>query len=184
MELLSILLPIIAFVALAAGLVVVFRGSTRIAARTREINQFRAGLKDIAARADRILETATGRIDDVRHQLAGAEVIAPTVTDASEALERFGHEARALRGPRRARAIRDGLVAEIERAGRALSMVEHGANVLAASRRGSRDLEAQTSIKRGYLNLIHAREAIARQAVRADELTPDDAVPDRPSFSA
>lgn len=184
MELLSILLPIMAFIALAAGLVVVFRGTTRIAARTREINQFRAGLKDVAGRVDRILEIATGRIDDVRHQLAGAEIIAPTVSDASEALERFGDEARALRGPRRARAIRDDLIAEIERAGRALGMVEHGANVLASSRRGSRDLEAQTSIKRGYLNLIHAREAIARQALRADELTADDAVPERSSFRA
>ena len=33
-------------------------------------------------------------------------------------------------------------------------------------RRGPRELEAQTSIKRGYLNLIHAREAIARNAAR------------------
>jgi hypothetical protein len=53
-------------------------------------------------------------------------------------------------------------------------MVEHGANMLAASRRGSRQLEAQTSIKRGYLNLIHAREAIARQAIRADDLRIDE----------
>ena len=30
--------------------------------------------------------------------------------------------------------------------------------------------EAQTSIKRGYLNLIHAREAIARHAARAEDL--------------
>ena len=36
-------------------------------------------------------------------------------------------------------------------------------------RRGPRELEAQTSIKRGYLNLIHAREAIARNAVLAQE---------------
>ena len=41
-------------------------------------------------------------------------------------------------------------------------MVEHGATILASVRRGQRELEAQTSIKRGYLNLIHAREAIAR----------------------
>ena len=27
-----------------------------------------------------------------------------------------------------------------------------------------RELEAQTAIKRGYLNLLHAREAIARHA--------------------
>ena len=38
------------------------------------------------------------------------------------------------------------------------------------ARRGPRELEAQTSIKRGYLNLIHAREAIARYALEAQDL--------------
>ena len=57
-------------------------------------------------------------------------------------------------------------MAELERAERALAMVDHGATILAQVRRRGRELEAQTSIKRGYLNLIHAREAIARHAAR------------------
>jgi hypothetical protein len=173
-EFVAVLLPVIAFIALAAGLIVVFRGTTRIAARTRELHQFRGGVRDLAARVDASLESATGRIDAVRHNQAGPEVISETVVDASEALERYGEEARALKGPRRAQMIRDDFVAELERAARALGMVEHGANMLAASRRGSRELEAQTSIKRGYLNLIHAREAIARHAVRAEDLRADE----------
>jgi hypothetical protein len=173
-ELAAVLLPVMAFIALAAGLVVVFRGTSRIAARTREIHQFRGGVKDIAARVDAQIETAAGRIDAVRHNQAGPELINQTVVDATEALERYGEEARALKGPRRTQSIRDDLVAELERASRALGMVEHGANMLASSRRGSRELEAQTSIKRGYLNLIHAREAIARQALRADDLPIDE----------
>lgn len=174
MELAVVLLPVMAFIALAAGLIVVFRGTTRIAARTRELQRFRGAVKDLAARVDESLESAAARIDAVRHQQAGPETISQTVQDASEALERYGGEARALRGPRRAQAIRDDFVAEIERAGRALDMVEHGANMLAASRRGSRELEAQTSIKRGYLNLIHAREAVARHALLAEQLRIDE----------
>ena len=174
MELVAIVLPVMAFIALAAGLIVVFRGTTRIAGRARELHQFRGGVRDLAARVDAALESATGRIDAVRHNQAGPEVINQTVVDASEALERYGEEARALKGPRRAQVIRDDFVAELERAARALDMVEHGANMLAASRRGSRELEAQTSIKRGYLNLIHAREAIARHAIRADDLRTDE----------
>jgi hypothetical protein len=174
MELAAVLLPVMAFIALAAGLLVVFRGTSRIAARTREIHQFRGGLKDLATRVDAQIEAAASRIDAVRHHQAGPELINQTVIDAAEALERYGEEARALRGPRRAQSIRDDLVAELERARRALGMVEHGTNMLAASRRGSRQLEAQTSIKRGYLNLIHAREAIARQAIRADDLRIDE----------
>ena len=55
-------------------------------------------------------------------------------------------------------------MAELERAGRALEMVSHGCELLAASRSGYHELEAQTAVKRGYLNALHAREAIARHA--------------------
>jgi hypothetical protein len=182
MELAAILLPVMAFVALAAGLIVVFRGTARIAARTRELHQFSGGVKDLANRVDASLDSAATRIDAVRHHQAGPEMIGQAVVDVSEQLERYEDEARALRGPRRAQAIRDDLVAELERATRALGMVEHGANMLASSRRGSRDLEAQTSIKRGYLNLIHAREAIARHALRAEDLRADEKPPERTGF--
>jgi hypothetical protein len=37
-----------------------------------------------------------------------------------------------------------------------------------------RELEAETSIKRGYLNLLHAREAIARHALAAAKLPDAD----------
>lgn len=182
LDLAVVLLPVMAFIALAAGLIVVFRGTTRIAARTRELQRFRSGVKDLAGRVDASLELAASRIDAVRHQQAGPETINQTVQDATEALEGYGDEARALRGPRRAQAIRDDFVAEIERAGRALGMVEHGANMLAASRRGSRELEAQTSIKRGYLNLIHAREAVARHASLAEELAIEEPPSERTRF--
>lgn len=182
LELAVVLLPVMGFIALAAGLIVVFRSTSRIAARTREIQRFRGAVKDLATRVDASLESAATRIDAVRHQQAGPETIGEAVTDTTEALERLGDEARALRGPRRAQAIRDDFIAEIERASRALGMVEHGVNMLAASRRGSRELEGQTSIKRGYLNLIHAREAVARHAVLADELKIEEPVSERTRF--
>jgi hypothetical protein len=49
-------------------------------------------------------------------------------------------------------------------------MVGHGSKILAQARRRGRELEAQTSVKRGYLNLVHAREAIVRHAAAAEEL--------------
>jgi hypothetical protein len=183
-EQLVILLPIMAFIALAAGLVVVFRGSGRIAARTRELQQFKAAIKDLSFRADTLLAAAASQIDAVRHQQAGPDAINQVVSDATETLQRYGEEARGWSGPRRAQIIRDDLVSELDRAIRALGMVEHGADMLTSARRGARDLEAQTSIKRGYLNLIHAREAIARQAVRAEDLAVDEARPGQSGFPA
>ena len=173
---LTVLLPILAFVALAAGLVIVSRRTDRIVARTREVGEFRAAVADLVARIDVSLEGATGRIDAVRHHVLPPAALGDTLTAATDAVERYLDEARALTPPPRAFVIRSAIVNDLERAGRALSMADHGATLLISARRGSRELEGQTSIKRGYLNLLHAREALARHAALADDLetTSDD----------
>lgn len=171
---LTFLLPIAAFIALAAGLAVVLRGTGRIVARTRELEHFKGAVRDLAARVDFSLGGAAGQIDAVRRRQVGPETITETVAAAMDAVERYAVEARGLRGPKTARQIQGDLVAELERAERALGMVEHGTSILAAARRGTRELEAQTAIKRGYLNLLHAREAIARHALDAQNLEADD----------
>lgn len=167
MEQIAILLPIVAFIALAAGLAVVLRGTGRIVARTREVELFRGAVKDLAARVDGSLGGAVGQIDAVRRRQVGPDTIAETLDAALDAVARYTDEAKALRGPRKAQRIRSDLVAELERAWRALEMVEHGRSIMVNARRGPRELEAQTSIKRGYLNLIHAREAFAKHALGA-----------------
>jgi hypothetical protein len=162
-----ILLPLVAFVALAAGTAIVLRRAGRIVAKTREVEGFRSAVKDLAGRVDTSLDGATSRIDAVRRGQVGADTIGETITAATDAVERYTEEARALGGPPAAAEIRDDIVAELERAARALAMVDHGATILAQVRRRGRELEAQTAIKRGYLNLLHAREAIDRHAARA-----------------
>jgi hypothetical protein len=44
-----------------------------------------------------------------------------------------------------------------------------------------RDLEAQTSLKRGALNLRHARDAFAERARAVADLRPADMVPGTPA---
>ena len=167
---LAILLPLVGFVALAALTVIVLRRAGRIVARTREVETFRSSVIDLAGRIDTSLDGATTRIDAVRRGQVGADTIGPTIEAATEAVGKYVDEAKALDGPTEAIEIRDDIVAELERAGRALDMVEHGASILAQVRRRGRELEAQTAIKRGYLNLLHAREAIDRHAMRVRDL--------------
>ena len=169
----AILLPIAAFIALAAGLAFVFRGTGRIVARARELETFRAGVNDLTARVDASLGGAVGQIDAVRRRQVDPGAIMETLVAATDAMERYSAEAKGLRGPRKAQGIRSELVAELERAQRALGMVEHGTSIMVAVPRGPRELEAQTSIKRGYLNLIHARASIARCALEAREFVSD-----------
>ncbi len=171
---LAVLLPIAAFIALAAGLAVVLRGTGRIVKRTRELEHFRGSVRDLAARVDASLGAAAGQIDAVRRRQIGPETIGETIIAATDAVEHYADEAKALRGPRKAQGIRSDLVGELERAHRALEMVEHGTSIMLTARRGPRELEAQTAIKRGYLNLIHAREAFARRALEAQDLELDE----------
>jgi hypothetical protein len=167
---LTVLLPVAAFAALAFGVLVILRRAGRIVARTREVEHFRSAVGDLATRIDQSLEGAVGRIDAVRRGQLAADAIPPTIEAATDAVSRYVDEARSLKAPTAGEPIRDAMVEELERAGRALAMVEHGAKILAQARRRGRELEAQTSVKRGYLNLVHAREAIVRHAAAAEEL--------------
>jgi hypothetical protein len=167
---LTVLLPIAAFVALAIGVVIVLRRAGRIVARTREIEGFRSAVRDLTTRIDQSLEGAVGRIDAVRRGQLGADTIGATIEAATDAVNRYAEEARALKGPKSAAPIREALVEDLERAERALAMVDHGAKILSVSRPRGHELEGQTSIKRGYLNLVHAREAIVRHAAEAEDL--------------
>jgi len=178
----TVLLPVSAFLALAIGVAIVLRRAGRIVARTREIEGFRSAMRDLTTRIDQSLEGAGGRIDAVRRGQLGADTIGPTIEAATDAVTRYTDEARGLKGPSVAAEIRDAIVEDLERAERALGMVGHGAAILAQVRRRGRELEAQTSIKRGYLNLIHAREAIVRHAAAVEELElpPLDAPPPKP----
>lgn len=170
MEALANLLPVAAFIALAAGLIVVFRRTDTIARHSREIETFKTAVRDLTVRIETSLEGATSRIDAVRRQQVGAETMGPTIEAATDAVERYRTEVLALRGPAPTTAIRDALVADLDRAARALQMADHGAAMLSQGRRRGRELEAQTSLKRGYLNLMHTREALERHAAEAAAL--------------
>jgi hypothetical protein len=167
-----LLLPLAAFIALAAASVIILRRAGRLIANTREIQGFRSTVRDLDERIGLSLDGAAQRIDAVRRQQLPADGLGDTVGATRDAVTRYAEEARALKGPPEAAAIARDIVSDLDRAKRAIDMVEHGATILASVRRGGRELEAQTSIKRGYLNLIHAREAIARHAARAEVLEP------------
>ncbi len=170
----AVVLPLVAFVVLAVVFILFLRRAGRLGAATRDVERFRRQVKDLAARVEVSLAEMSGRIDAVRRGSVAAAALADDLTASLDAVERYAEEGRGLRAPQDGDAIRDAIVAELERARRALEMVEHGCTIQATVRAGSRGLEAQTAIKRGYLNLLHAREAIARYAQEAATLVPID----------
>ncbi len=169
-----LVLPLLAFVILLALFVLVLRRAGRFIAATRDVERFRREVRDVSARIEASLAEICARIDAVRRGSLGADMIADDIGASLDAVARYADEARKVHPPADGRAIRDEIVAELERSARALEMIEHGRAIQASARSGGREIEAQTSIKRGYLNVLHAREAIAHQAALAGRLSATD----------
>jgi hypothetical protein len=170
-----LVLPLIAFFLLAALFALVLRRAGRFLAATRDVERFRRQVDDLARRVESSLGDVSARVDAVRRGQLGADQIGDDVAVSIEAAAKYADEARGFHPPADGRRIRDEIVAEIERAGRALEMIEHGRSIQASARSGGREIEAQTAIKRGYLNVLHAREAIIHQAKAARDLSATDA---------
>lgn len=164
------LLALVAFVALLLAILVFLRRAGELIAASREREAFRRQAADLVARVGTSLDGVAARIDAVRRNTIAADAIGDNIAAASEAVRRYADEARAMRGGPTTAEVRAALVVELERAARALQMVDHGCSILASARAGTRNLEAQTSIKRGYLNVLHARAAVARHGIRAEEI--------------
>lgn len=160
----AIIVPLVAFLVMAVLFALVLRRTGQVIADTRDADHFRRAVDDLATRMDVSLGGVIERIDGVRRRQLGPDTIADNLAAALDAVGRYLSEARSMRAPSAAKDLRDGLEAEIERADRALRMVEHGCSILKTSRGFGRDIEGETAVKRGYLNLLHAREAILEYA--------------------
>ncbi len=74
-------------------------------------------------------------------------------------------EADALVPPAAIAAFGARIAEEIDRASRAVESVQHGCVLLGVVGGRQMELEGETAVKRGYLNLVHAREALASLAI-------------------
>jgi hypothetical protein len=167
---------LVAFLFVAILVALAARRTGSILSRTREAEGFRGEVDDLAHRVEQSLGDVSVLIDGVRRRDSEPETITPSLAAARDAVERYTDEARALAAPAIAIPHRDAIIFELERAGRALELVEHGCVLYGSGRRLERGTEADTAVKRGYLNLIHARESIAEHAkvaiIRAEDASP------------
>jgi hypothetical protein len=153
------------FVALVAAFLYVLRRAAGVVAVTREDDTFR---RDAAALADRTATTiAAGgqRIDRVRRRQDSPTSLDEVLPGLLEALATHKVEHEALAPPAALAPFRDRLGEEIDRAARAVETVQHGCALLGITAGRPREMEGETSVKRGYLNLLHAREAMITLAV-------------------
>ena len=161
----DVLLPLVIFFALGMPILLLLWRLFVVGGELRRDAQLGRTAVDIARRADRSLAELSLLVDDLRRRRAGPEASAASLHACAEALRRYAVEAEAV--DRRGRYPEGtGLRAEVERAIRAVDLVEHG-RVRMLDPHAEGISEGETEIKRGYLNLLHASESIR---ARADEI--------------
>lgn len=161
------------FAGMAILFVLVIRQMSALIARTRDLERFQRTAVQLDRRFGDATDPLVARLDELRRRAGDPQALATELPGASEALRAAVRDARALRPPRILADRAAGLVRELERAVRATELVEHGLDALLAAR-GNRELEAQVSLKRGGLNLRHARGAFSQIVAEISAIDPAD----------
>lgn len=151
---------LVLLVALAVAFVLTLRRMSLLIGRTRELERFQRQARNLDRRFADAANPLVAQLDEIRRRAGDAPALAAALPEVSDALRAAAAEARGLRPPDALSDRASGLVRELDRAVRATELVEHGLGALLTTR-GYRELEAQVSLKRGALNLRHARGAFA-----------------------
>jgi hypothetical protein len=163
---------LLGFIALAGLVVYVILRSRTAGRESRESRAFTDGVAQVADRALASLGGALAVLDDVRRHRMDAAVALPAIDAALAAIDGLVVDVQALPPSPQAQAVRADLEADLRRAERALDRARHGCRILADGRGRGRDLEGQASVKRGYLELQHARDAFAHHAADVARAAP------------
>ncbi len=158
---------------LVVGFLIVFRRMSVLVARTRDLERFQRATGSLDARLAGVVDPLVTSLDEIRRRAGDPNALRERVEPSRADLGAMAAEAAQLRAPAGLAELSSALTHEIERAGRAVDMVEHGLDVLVTGRSG-RELEAQTALKRGTLNLRHAREASGRLVAQIATIRPAD----------
>jgi hypothetical protein len=136
----------------------VVRRMSQLAARTRELERFQQAATQLDLEFAATTRPVVTALDEIRRHAGDPAALSAALPATFDAIHRCMADARALRPPSILTEHATALVRELERAVRALQLVEHGLDALRTGR-GPRELEAQVSLKRGALYLRHARDA-------------------------
>jgi hypothetical protein len=152
----SVLLPLVICAAIGLPIFALLWRLLVVGGELRREAQHERAARDIARRVDVSLTELLAVVDDLRRGKAGPEVSDASMKASADALQRYALEAEAVQ---KHGGDSVALKAEIERAERAVDLIEHGRGLMLEPG-PEMSVEGESNVKRGYLNLLHAREAI------------------------
>ena len=148
------------FVLLVVAFAYVLRRAARVVAVARGDEAFRRDGAALGGQAAVAIAGGAEGIDRVRRRHDAPAALDEVLPQLHETLAALRVEVDALAPPPALAALRTRMAEEIDRAARSVETVQHGCALLGVAAGRPRELEGQTSIKRGYLNLLHAGEAL------------------------
>lgn len=158
--LLSVVLPVVVFVVMATLFITAVWRVLVAGAEARRSAQTLRLASDVAHRSDICIGELAHEIECLRHRGPELTGVGEAIAKGSARLSSLAAEAHAVQDRTTEPAVAS-LVDELERALRSLELIEHGREILASGNLSNG--EGETSVKRGYLNLLHAEEAIRQR---------------------
>ena len=164
---LLVVASLVLFAALVAAFSIVLRRTARVVAAAARTRRSAATARRCADRAAAAIAAGCERIDRVRRRQDAPTELDDVLAAMLEALDGSAVEAECARPARRRwRPLRARIVGGARaRGARDRDRRSTAASLLAATSGRPREMEGETSIKRGYLNLLHAREALVMLGV-------------------
>jgi len=156
----SVVVPVAIFLAMGVVVLLALWRIVVVGGEARRSSQSLWLASDVAHRAEGCIGDLAATVDALRHRRVQPGEAAAPIEYASATLAGFVAEARGVTG-HAAGPLVEGLIEELERACRSLELIEYGRGLMESEPGVSG--EGETSIKRGYLNLIHARDAIRQR---------------------
>jgi hypothetical protein len=172
----SVLLPVLVFIAMGVVVALALSRLMVVGGRARRSSQGLRLASDVAHRAEVLIGDLAAQLEGLRRHGRDVPNAAETAAAGAARLTSLAAEARTVRD-RTAEPAVAALVVDLERALRSLQLIEHGRAAILDGDNGNG--EGETSVKRGYLNLLHCREAIRQRGIeiRAASLAPVGRVP-------
>jgi hypothetical protein len=155
----KVVLPLVIFFGMGAAVLWLLWRVVVAGGRARRETASGIEAAEVARRSEQLLGDLLVVVDEMRRRKLAPQEAGPKMAAAQDVLWRHLQEAQALSRSGPWATMAAALAADLERAQRAIDLVEHGGELL-ADLSGVDWGEGETSVKRGYLNLVHAREAI------------------------
>jgi hypothetical protein len=158
---LIVVLPLLFALLVMLFLALFVQRASKALAVVRQRAGFNRDAMELASKIDATLEQLAARVDAVRRQHVPPGEIHEELRQGVDIMATYLEEARAIRATGEFAETRNLIAQDIQRGARALEMVLYGVRLWSSGSGRKAELEAQTAIKRGYLNLLHVRDDVA-----------------------